>query len=105
MTPTPALFPEPPPDMPALSAQLSGPAWRLEPGGRARWTQISVKTIDCAECTWLQHETRGAFGPRRQAKRRRKADGMPRLDLCRSHAQAWQQRDENDSAPRGGDRG
>src|SRR5262245_24608512 len=98
MSPDPALFPEPDPDIPALSAGLGGAAWRLEPGQRARWTDLRVKTIDCVECTWLQHETRGAYGPRRQAKRRRTAGQRPRLDLCRAHALAWKQRDETDSA-------
>lgn len=95
----PALFPEPDPDIPPLSRSLAEPAWRLRPGESAKWTRISVKTLDCRECAHLQHERRGDFGPRRQAKRRRTVPGGGRLDLCHAHAQAWQQRDQNDSAP------
>ncbi|HEX5522697.1 MAG TPA: hypothetical protein VFX53_04565 [Pedococcus sp.] len=90
------LFPAPDPDIPALSVALGGPAWRLPRGGKAKWVRLSVKTIDCQECSHLQHETRGDFGPRRQAKRRRRYDGT-QLDLCRAHAQAWQERDAEDS--------
>jgi len=97
----PALFPEPDPDIPDLSTGLSGPPWRLRPGETATWTQLSVKTIDCQECAVLQHERRGEFGPRRQAKRRRKTE-HGRLDLCRAHAHAWHQRDEVDGAESGG---
>lgn len=96
MSARPALFPLPEPDIPALSEYLAGPHWRLLPGEKAKWTRINVKTIDCGECAHLQHECGGAYGPRRQAKRRRVTRGA-RLDLCRAHAQLWEQRDEVDT--------
>jgi hypothetical protein len=96
--PRPALFPEPPRDLPDLSAALATPAYRLDRGEKAKWTRINVKTIDCVECTHLQHETRGAFGPRRQAKWRRALPEGHRLDLCRAHEMAWRERDKTDSA-------
>lgn len=99
----PALFPEPAPDIPALSKTLAACQYRLGPGDQARWIRINVKTLDCMECAHLQHETRGAFGPRRQAKRRRigPEPDFARLDLCRAHALVWEQRDETDSNPKG----
>jgi hypothetical protein len=97
VTARPALFPEPTPDPPALSQALATAGWRLQPGEKAKWTRLSTKHIDCVECGWLQHEMRGNYGPRRQAKRRRTIGHNVRLDLCRSHAEAWQRRDAEDS--------
>jgi hypothetical protein len=98
MDATPALFPKPEVAPPALSAALGGPGWRLLRGQEARWTHIRPRTIDCEECAHLQHEQRGSYGPRRQAKHRRVVPGRVRLDLCHAHALAWRHRDENDSA-------
>lgn len=96
MCPRPALFPEPAVDPPALSAGYAASPYRLLPGEKAKWTWIHVKTIDCMECALLQHEQRGEFGPRRQAKRRRIGPRGVRLDLCRAHAMQWEQRDKTD---------
>lgn len=93
----PALFPEPHREPPPLSAGLAVSTWRLLPGEKAKWTRINVKTIDCIECSLLQHEMRGGYGPRRQAKRRRITPRGDRLDLCRAHAQVWEQRDIDDT--------
>lgn len=93
----PGLFPPPEPDIPDLSAHYGGPAWRLVGGQRAKWTAIRVTTVDCVECAMLQHERRGGFGPRRQARHRRVHPTGDRLDLCRAHAMAWKQRDQHDS--------
>lgn len=94
---TPALFPEPEVAPPPLSAALATAPWRLRRGQMARWTRIRPRTLDCQECAHLQHEMRGAYGPRRQAKHRRVVPGFTRLDLCHAHAQAWRERDQNDT--------
>lgn len=94
----PALFPEPPPDLPGLSVGLAGHPWRLAVGEVAKWTRLSARRLDCVECAHLQHEQAGQWGPRRQAKRRR-TTAAGRLDLCHAHAAAWHDRDEDDSTP------
>lgn len=99
MSARPALFPEPAPDIPALSHQFAASTWRLAPGEKAKWTALKVRTIDCRECAVLQHEQRGAYGPRRIAKHRR-VTPAGRLDLCRAHSQGWRERDAVDSASR-----
>lgn len=98
MSTRPGLFPAPEPDALPLSQLLASPAWRLTRGESAKWTRIRASTVDCMECAHLQHEKRGDFGPRRQAKRRRIIPDGPRLDLCHSHAQLWMARDKTDSA-------
>lgn len=97
MNARPALFPQPHPDPPELSQTLTGYVDRLHIGQEAKWARINVQTIDCIECSLLQHETHGDYGPRRQAKWRRKGPLGGRLDLCRDHADAWKRRDSADS--------
>lgn len=98
MNGTPGLFPAPRPQLPELSLMLSAPVYRLLGGQRAKWTDLSTTTIDCQECAMLQHETHGAYGPRRLAKHRRKHPDGPALDLCRAHTQTWKRRDAQDSS-------
>lgn len=95
----PGLFPEPEPSIPDLSDALADPFHRLRPGQQATWTPVRASTVDCQECAHLQHERRGAFGPRRQAKWRRKTPDGTRMDLCRGHALAWRTRDHTDTTP------
>lgn len=97
MNARPALFPEPPPNIPALSTALSGPELRLRRGESAKWTPVRAYTLHCEECAHLQHELRGEFGPRRQVKYRRNTPTGLRLNLCRGHAMAWRTRDEADA--------
>jgi hypothetical protein len=54
-----------------LSERLSAFEYRLDRGEKAKWTAIRVKgPRPCQECAYMQHQTGGQFGPRRQAKHR-----------------------------------
>lgn len=97
MSRRPGLFPPPQPEIPDLSAALAAPTYRLRVGETATWTRIHVRTIDCEECSMVQHERAGAFGPRRTATHRRKRAIGPRLDLCSAHAHRWLERDSQDT--------
>jgi len=90
---------EPPPEQPVeLSKELASYAYRLAVDEVAKWTDIKVKAPrDCQECAQLQHETRGSFGPRRQAKHRRAHPMGPKLELCSAHTEQWKVRDAKDS--------
>jgi len=88
-----------------LSAKFADPDYRASAGRRPSWAKIAnpaAKGAMCAECAQLQHETRGAFGPRMQPRTRRSfpksAGGSPALALCTRHAQAWRDRDAEDMA-------
>jgi hypothetical protein len=81
-----------------LSRALSVAANRLAVEEAAKWTAIKVKGVrPCQECAYMQHETGGAFGPRRQAKHRRTHPRGGAIELCTAHADLWKTRDEKDS--------
>lgn len=78
-----------------LSKQYSVPAYRASAEEKPKYAK-SVTQLPCDECSFLQHETGGKFGPRAQAKARRSFPGGPNLRLCRRHEKAWRERDEKD---------
>jgi len=83
-----------------LSQLYSAPAYRASAAESASYAQ-SKSQLPCDECCAVQHETRGEFGPRMQTKVRRTFKGGPNLRLCRRHANAWRERDEQDLKKRG----
>lgn len=94
----PGLFPQPERDIPVLSARFGNGEYRAGPGMKVKWTRKAPRArADCDECAALQHETRGAYGPRRQVRARRAVTGTT-LDLCAAHAVAWKSRDIADGA-------
>jgi hypothetical protein len=98
--PTVPMFPEPERLPLELSQMWGGRPFRATVG-EVKWTPIKVKNpIDCTECLARQHETKGACGPRRAAKVRRRIVKAPgsTLDLCREHEMMWRRRDEADLA-------
>jgi hypothetical protein len=95
---TPALFPKPEKQTPALSTMFAHGEYRAGPGVKVKWTRRAPRgTADCDECAALQHETRGAFWPRRQVRVRRSVNGTT-LELCAAHAVAWKNRDHQEGA-------
>lgn len=89
----PALFPKPEPDIPKLSQKFSTAEYRNRPGVKVKWARKAPRArADCDECTALQHETAGAYWPRRQIRGRRTANDTT-LDLCSAHIAAWKDRD------------
>ena len=81
-----------------LSKALSGPDYRLRKDEKAKWTNVNLKTYrPCQECAAVQHETGGAFGPRRQIKKRRRVVGGKVIEMCQQHAQLWRELDAKDS--------
>lgn len=81
-----------------LSKALAVYEYRLALDEVAKWTDIRVKAPKpCQECAQLQHETRGSFGPRRQAKHRRTHPMGPKLELRSAHTEQWKVRDAEDS--------
>jgi hypothetical protein len=81
-----------------LSEKLSAFEYRLNRGEKVKWTAIKVKGYrPCQECAYMQHQTGGQFGPRRQAKHRRTHPMSPALELCTAHKDLWLDRDEADS--------
>lgn len=94
----PGLFPAPEKDIPTLSKRFGHGEYRAGPGQKVKWTPKKPRVhTDCEECSALQHETRGAYGPRRQIRTRRAVNGTG-LDLCHAHALAWKGRDTHDGA-------
>jgi hypothetical protein len=88
------LFPAPGSEAPALSRHLAEHHQLIQPWDTVKWTRRAAKSrLDCQECAMVQHETRGAYHPRRRAKLRRTTSFGSRLDLCNAHAQAWKTRD------------
>lgn len=70
-----------------LSKALAAFEYRLDHNEKAKWTAVKVKgPRPCQECSHMQHESGGKFGPRRQAKHRRTHPMGPVLE-----------RDEKDS--------
>jgi hypothetical protein len=99
----PPLFDEPPVPPVQLSKTLAVFEYRLARAEAASWTAVKLKTYrPCQECACLQHERDGDFGPRRQAKHRRRRPTGPTLELCNAHAEQWKARDERDTAAGGG---
>lgn len=94
----PGLFPKPAKETPDLSQTFARGEYRAEPGEKVKWTRRQPRSrADCDECAALQHETDGAYWPRRQVRERRTAHGT-RLDLCGAHAAAWKDRDHQEGA-------
>lgn len=92
------MFDKPPIQPVALSRSLGGHENRLVRGEKAKWTQVKLKTYrPCEECSCVQHESNGEFGPRRQAKHRRRTPLGLVLELCTAHANLWRRRDESDA--------
>jgi len=92
------MFDRPEPPRVELSQALAVDANRLIRGETARWTSVRIKSPrPCQECSQLQHETRGAFGPRRQVTHRRKHPYGGVLELCNEHTRLWKERDEQDA--------
>jgi len=90
------MFPEPETQYVSLSKSLV--SHRLRDGETARWGKLSLKKArPCQECIALQYETKGAFGPRRNAKVSRTVANL-HLDLCSAHAQLWSSLDEQGRA-------
>ncbi|MGW0058092.1 hypothetical protein [Nocardia nova] len=78
-----------------LSQHYATDPWRASGERQPKWTAVKGSTAPCDECYWVQHETRGAYGLRRQAKHRR---AFPRerdtaVRLCTPHADVWKERD------------
>lgn len=93
--PSPTLLSVPQHHSAELSAHFDTPEYRLSrTQPRATWT-TKVGTY-CDECAQLQHETRGASGPRMQPKQRRTV-ARASLALCNRHANAWHDRDDADA--------
>lgn len=93
-----ALFPQPKKETASLSQQFAHGEYRAGPGVKVKWTRRAPRTrADCDECAALQHETRGAYWPRRQVRVRRAVHGTT-LDLCPLHAAAWKDRDQQEGA-------
>ena len=93
---TPALFPRPDNNAPALSQRFANGEHRAGPGVKVKWARRAPRSrADCDECTALQHETRGEYWPRRQVRVRRTVNGTT-LDLCAAHAAAWKDRDHQE---------
>lgn len=88
-----------------LSQGYDTPEYRLDRSRpKASWAKLSKPPAKahCDECARLQHETRGAAGPRMQPRYRRTLpDGGPKLLLCGRHAEAWRDRDDQDLINRG----
>lgn len=94
-----SLFPPVVPPVVELSAGWDTPTRRLASGDLAKWSALKLKSDwPCHECAQRQHETRGASGPRRQARHRRKCPAGGTLDLCSAHARLWRERDDEDTA-------
>lgn len=97
---TPPLFDEPAKAQRQLSKLYSVPAYRGSKNDRPKWTQYkTVRPVPCDECFAMQVETKGACGPRADAKQKRSFTGGPELKLCRTHAALWRERDEKDGVP------
>jgi len=83
-----------------LSEHFAVEAYRVRGSERPKWAKATVRTKHCDECAMIQHETRGAVGPRMQPRHRRTLpDRKVSLLLCTRHAQAWRERDEADLSP------
>lgn len=84
-----------------LSMHYANSDYRLSPTQpKANWARLSKPPVKahCDECARIQHETRGASGPRMQPRHRRTIpDGGPKLLLCGRHAEAWRERDRIDA--------
>lgn len=82
---------------PLLSDVFDTDHYRARPTDNITWTPRRT-TQPCDECAALQHQTRGAAGPRRPAKHRRTItpDNIALL-LCHNHADAWRARDHHDT--------
>lgn len=90
------LFPKPEAEPPRLSERYAFGEYRAGPGIKVGWNAFKPRRrADCDECTALQHETKGAYWPRRQARHRRTM-GNTRLELCGAHTAAWKDRDALD---------
>lgn len=95
---TPALFPKPDEERPALSQRFAHGEYRAGRDVKVKWTRRPARRrADCDECSALQHETHGAYWPRRQVRTRRAVNGTT-LDLCALHAVAWKDRDHQEGA-------
>lgn len=82
-----------------LSKAFENPSYRASATEKPKWTPVKVKApMACDECAAVQHETRGTYGPRANARQRRAFVGGPILRLCTRHANAWRERDEKDCA-------
>lgn len=96
------LFGEPPRVPKQLSQFYSHPSWRAAPKRRPTYTNIkAAKQPTCDECFANQLETKGASGPRSEARARRAFPREPvtMLNLCRHHESLWRERDTEDSPP------
>ncbi|WP_280466549.1 hypothetical protein [Nocardia cyriacigeorgica] len=86
-----------------LSAFYDTAVYRLGRGEVAQWTKGGGgRAAHCDECARLQHETRGASGPRMAPRERRTVirecpEGAVSLLLCTRHATAWRDRDDTDA--------
>lgn len=88
-----------PVDSAPMSKAFAVMSYRSSPEERPKWSAIKVKNpMPCDECAAVQHETKGAYGPRANAKQRRAFKGGPILRLCTRHANAWHERDQKDGA-------
>jgi hypothetical protein len=83
-----------------LSARFSTDSlYRASAEDRPKWSKVTPRTgTACDECAMRQHETRGAYGPRRAPRHRRHFVGGPALRLCSPHADTWRALDAADIA-------
>lgn len=96
-----ALFDSPPAPQIGLSQHFSAWEYRLNPGERARWTvRRSKRFTPCQECSFLQHETRGRFGPKRTVIQRRTTPNGTKIEMCGAHCSLWKDRDFVDGRER-----
>lgn len=81
-----------------LSDRYDEYAYRASRRRPPKWAKLpaaTAKTAMCAECVQLQHETRGAAGPRSRPTQIRRS-GDTELVLCVAHAESWRERDAAD---------
>lgn len=97
------LFPEPSRSDIRLSEHFKGNWYqRAIPGAHVSYKAKTYKAFrPCEECSYLQHETRGLFHPRRAVKMRRTVKGSRKvhdahIELCSEHAQLWRELDRQD---------
>ncbi len=81
------MFPEPEQTPVVLSRHFQS----LRSTPDATWKKRSYRAFrGCDECYWLQHETDGAFHPRRKVAWQRMAVAGT-VELCTEHARLWKE--------------
>lgn len=81
----------------ALSQRYATNSYRATANEWPTWTPVDGVVGGCDECSMLQHESRGKYGPRRSPSNRRGFPDGAVLYLCDQHSQAWRERDAADT--------